>query len=228
MTEHLQAKPYERTDRRRALPILWRVDRATGVPSAPVQRRFAQRLAALVPEAARVVLTRVVLTRVVLTGDGEFHCVGLLRQARHQGWDFCVRLHADTYVRPFGKARWRECRALDPVEGQRRYVEAARVTKAHGFGPVGLVYHWAEGEDAPWRLVTRLSSSRKTVRFYRCASTANACGSKSSSATGKAAAFVWVLSSGSQPDLPARSALAAGAGIESDLCLDCRRCTLHC
>lgn len=143
--------------RRRALPILWRVDRATGVTSAPVQRRFAQRLAALVPEAARV----------VLVGDGEFHCIGLLRQARHQGWDFCVRLHADTYVRPLGKARWRECRALDPVEGQRRYVEAARVTKAHGFGPVGLVYHWAEGEDAPWRLVTSLSSSRKTVRFYR-------------------------------------------------------------
>lgn len=142
---------------RRALPIQWRVDRTTGVTSAPTQRRFAEDLAQVVPEGASV----------VLTGDGEFHCVDLLRAARDRGWDFCVRLHADTHVRRAGSSCWQECRALDPPEGQRRYVENVRVAKTRDFGPVHLVYHWAEGEDAPWRLVISLDAGFEAVRLYR-------------------------------------------------------------
>lgn len=48
-----------------------------------------------------------------------------------------------------------------------RYVEAARVTKAHDFGPVPLVYPWAEGEGAPGRLVTSLEAGFEAVRYYR-------------------------------------------------------------
>ena len=93
----------------------------------------------------------------------------LLRAARDWGWDFCVRLHADTYVRSRGTDGWRECRALDPAEAQQRFVRAVRITKNHDFGPVQLVYHWAKGEDAPWRLVTSLEKGFKAVRFYqRC------------------------------------------------------------
>lgn len=143
--------------RRRALPIRWRIDRTTGVTGASLQRRFASDLAEIMPEAANV----------VLIGDGEFHCVDFLREVRERGWDFCVRLHADTYVHPAGADHWHECRALDPAEGQRRYVEAARITKDRGFGPANLVYHWAEGEDAPWRLVTSLEAGFEAVRLYR-------------------------------------------------------------
>jgi hypothetical protein len=143
--------------RRRALPIQWRIDRATGVTGASVQRRFVRKLAELVPTAADV----------VLIGDGEFHCVDLLREVRERGWDFCVRLHADTYVRSRGTGGWRECRDFDPAQGHRRYVRDVCVTKDHDFGPVQLVYHWAEGEEAPWRLVTSLEAGFQAVRHYR-------------------------------------------------------------
>lgn len=143
--------------RRRALPIRWRVDRTTGVTGAELQQRFVERLASLVPSGADV----------ALVGDGEFHSVNLLRTAHRQGWAFCVRLHADTYVRHAGCKRWQECRALDPLEGERRYVEDVYITKEHSFGPVHLIYHWEEGEDAPWRLVTNKPPSFLACRLYR-------------------------------------------------------------
>lgn len=115
--------------RRRALSIRWRVDRAMGVTGASLQRRFAQELAALVPKAADV----------MLIGDGEFHCVELLREARQLGWDFCVRLHADTYVRGVGgqseAGNWQECRTFDPAEGRQRYLEEICVTKKMASAP---------------------------------------------------------------------------------------------
>jgi len=37
---------------------------------------------------------------------------------------------------------------------------------SHDFGPVNLVYHWAEGEEAPWRLVTNLPPWFTVTRFY--------------------------------------------------------------
>jgi hypothetical protein len=129
---------------RSGLPIRWRVDRTTGVTGADLQQHFVERLADLVPSGADV----------ALIGDGEFHSVDLLRAARRQGWTFCVRLHADTYVRRAGRRRWQECRALDPAQGERRYVGDVYITKEHAFGPVHLIYYWDEEEDDPGRLVT--------------------------------------------------------------------------
>lgn len=86
-----------------------------GVTGASVQRRFARNLAEVVPKAADV----------VLIGDGEFHGVELLRGDRRHGWQFCVRLHADTYVRTSeactsDTSSWRESRAFDPAKGALR------------------------------------------------------------------------------------------------------------
>ncbi len=143
--------------RRRALPIWWRAERQTGATGAELQASFLEELAELVPPEAEA----------VLIGDGEFHSVDLLEKARQEGWAYCVRLHADTYVRTDGEQAWRECRALDPAEGERRYVEDVRIAKSRDFGFVNLVYHWAEGEEEPWRLVTNLSPSFSVVRFYQ-------------------------------------------------------------
>jgi len=153
--------------RRRALPIWWRVERQTGATGAELQASFLEELAELVPPEAEA----------VLIGDGEFHSVDLLERARQEGWAYCVRLHADTYVRTDGgrtdeeptdeEQAWRECRALDPAEGERQYVEDVRIVKSRDFGPVNLVYHWAEGEEEPWRLVTNLSPDFTVVRFYQ-------------------------------------------------------------
>ena len=58
--------------RRRALPILWRVQRQTGATGAELQTDFLEELAKLVPPEAEV----------ILIGDGEFHSVDLLRAAK--------------------------------------------------------------------------------------------------------------------------------------------------
>ena len=98
--------------RRRALPILWRVQRQTGATGAELQTDFLDQLTELVPPEAEV----------VLIGDGEFHSVDLLRAAKQEDWGYCIRLHADTYLRKSKGDPWRECRALDPDEGEHRYV----------------------------------------------------------------------------------------------------------
>jgi hypothetical protein len=139
------------------LPLWWHAERQTGATGGELQTDFLEQLAELVPSGADV----------VIIGDGEFHSVELLRAADQKGWGYCIRLHADTYVRETGGSSWKECRALDPPEGDRRYVAEVQVTKDHGFGPVGLVYHWAEGEEEPWRLVTNLTPDFTVVRFYR-------------------------------------------------------------
>ncbi len=96
----------------------------------------------------------------------------LLERAKQEGWAYCVRVHADTYVRTVGERTegeqaWRECRPLDPAEGERRYVEDVRIAKSRDFGPVNLACYWAEGEEEPWRLVTNLSPDFSVVRLYQ-------------------------------------------------------------
>jgi len=170
--------------RRRALPVLWRVDRTAGVTGQDLQRDFVQALQSLVPKGADV----------VIIGDGEFHCVSLLKAVQAAQWTYCVRLHADTYVRnapslpPQSHAcdseadagtdaapeTWTHSRDLDPEPGETRVVAPVQVTKEHAFGPARLVYHWARGEDRPWRLVTNAKmgdapalSAHRILQHYR-------------------------------------------------------------
>lgn len=150
--------------RRRALPIWWHVDREAGVTGGEQQKAFLKELTDLVPSEARA----------VLIGDGEFHSVDLLRAAKQNGWAYCVRLHADTYLRDRrGEAResgahsWKECRALDPREGSCRSLRKVSITKDHDFGPAGVLYRWAEGEEEPWRLVTNLDPGFTVVRMQK-------------------------------------------------------------
>jgi len=70
-------------------------------------------------------------------------------------------------IRPRASGRSGPGRAADPAQGERRYVRDVHVTKARECGPVHLVYHWAEGEDEPWRLVTNLPPSYAIVRCYQ-------------------------------------------------------------
>jgi hypothetical protein len=142
--------------RRRALPIWWQVGRETGATGPEQPTDFLEELAELVPSEAEV----------VLIGDGEFHSVDLLQAAKQEGWNYCIRLHADTYLRRSEEQAWQECRALDPEEGERRYVRDVQIAKTRGFGPVNLVYRWAEGEEDPWRLVTNLSPGFNVERLY--------------------------------------------------------------
>ncbi len=62
---------------------------------------------------------------------------------------------------------WRGCRALDPEEGSGRSLREVSITRDHDFGPVSVLYHWAEGEEEPRRLVTNLSPGFRVVRLYK-------------------------------------------------------------
>lgn len=166
--------------RRRALPVLWRVDNTSGVTGQDLQRTFVQALQPLVPKEADV----------VVIGDGEFHGVSLLKAVDAAGWTYCVRLHADTFIRdasqtsPPSPSRradaeraprmWTYSRDLDPEPGHRRDLDPVQITKEHAFGPARVVYYWARGEERPWRLVTnastaegRVASVGEILRHYR-------------------------------------------------------------
>jgi hypothetical protein len=163
--------------RRRALPVLWRVDDASGVTGQDLQRTFVQALQPLVPEDAEV----------VVIGDGEFHGVSLLKAVEAAGWTYCVRLHADTFLRdgpPTSSSprtdadraprTWTYCRDLDPEPGHRRDLYPVQITKEHAFGPARVVYYWARGEERPWRLVTNappaegpVACAREILQHYR-------------------------------------------------------------
>ena len=143
--------------RRRALPLAWHVERATGVTGADVQVAFLEHLAESIPEEVSV----------TMVGDGAFHAVEFLRAVEERGWTYCVRLHADTYIKTDAEAQSgtvceglkgdsqgettpeRESCSFDPEEGSHCLVRRARVTKERAYGPVTVVYHWAQGEDAP-------------------------------------------------------------------------------
>ncbi|MCS3785682.1 hypothetical protein GGP88_003259 [Salinibacter ruber] len=140
------------------------MDRKAGVTGAEKREAFLEELTDLVPPAAEAVLIR----------DGEFHSVDLLRAARQNGRASSAFLHADTYLRRWkagsrkaGSQSWRECHALDLEEGSGRSLREVSITKDHNFGPVDVVYHWSEGEEEPWRLVTNLPPGFKVVRLYQ-------------------------------------------------------------
>ncbi|WP_341481448.1 transposase [Salinibacter ruber] len=107
--------------RRRALPICWETYRREGVTNAGQQISLLRALAGLFPED----------TEVVVVGDGAFHSTDLMEFIEDQGWHFCLRLHADTYIRSFKdsskgfpkEGTWKQLRDLVPEEGERRYLQ---------------------------------------------------------------------------------------------------------
>ena len=147
--------------RRSALPICWETYRRGGVTNAEQQISLLRALAGRFPDD----------TEVVVVGDGAFHSTDLMEFIENQGWHFCLRLHADTYVR-FSDASsseeesWRQLRDLVPEEGKRRYLQEAIVTKDNEYGPVGLVLCHAEDEDDPWLICTDREAGYATIRIY--------------------------------------------------------------
>ncbi len=62
---------------------------------------------------------------------------------------------------------WRECRASGPEEGSGRSLREVSITKDRDFGLVNVLYHWAESEEEPRRLVTNLSTGFRVARLHR-------------------------------------------------------------
>ena len=146
--------------RRRALPICWETYRRGGVTNAEQQISLLRALAGRFPDD----------TEVVVVGDGAFHSTDLMDFIEDQGWHFCLRLHADTYVHPAESSSeentWRQLRDLVPKEGERRYLQDVIVTKDNEYGPVNLALCHAEDEDDPWLICTDQEAGYATIRTY--------------------------------------------------------------
>lgn len=147
--------------RRRALPICWKTYRREGVTNAEQQMSLLRALVGRFPDEAEV----------VVVGDGAFHSTDLMDFIEDQGWHFCLRLHADTYVRflknsSSGEKTWKQLRDLVPEEGERRYLQDVIVTKDNEYGPVNLALCHAEDEEDPWLICADGEASYATIRTY--------------------------------------------------------------
>jgi hypothetical protein len=146
--------------RRRALPVIWSVERRAGKTDAERQiallKRLEPLLADLFPKK----------TRPILVADGEFHSVALIEHLDAIGWGFRLRLHSDTYVHlPDGRIC--PLSQVAPAPGERVYLDGVYVTAEQAYGPISIAAYWAEGEDTPWFIVTDEElASHLTLRAY--------------------------------------------------------------
>lgn len=133
--------------RRRALPLLWHAWRGQGKTSAQQQIDFLidfePLLVGLFPDKMRP----------VIVADGEFHAVKLIEHFDAMGWGFRLRLPCSTRVH---LEDGHQCRLSDLGlrPGQRRYLKGVYLTDLHAYGPISIAASWAEGEEAPWFIVT--------------------------------------------------------------------------
>lgn len=150
--------------RRRALPVIWHVERREGKTDAQRQiallKQFEGLLVGLYPEQ----------TRPILVADGAFHSVALIEHLDAIGWGFRLRLHSDTLVHlPEGRPEDRICplSELAPARGERAYLKGVYLTAEKAYGPISIAACWAEGEGAPWFIVTdEDEANHLTLRMY--------------------------------------------------------------
>jgi len=146
--------------RRRALPVIWSVERRAGKTDAQRQIALLKRLEGLLvglfPDR----------TRPILVADGEFHAVALIEHLDAIGWGFRLRLHSDTYVHlPDG--RLCPLSEVAPARGERVYLEGVYLTAEQAYGPISIAAYWGEGEDTPWFIVTDEDEpDHQTLRTY--------------------------------------------------------------
>jgi hypothetical protein len=148
------------TYRRRALPLLWSVERRAGKTDADRQiallNRLEPLLVGLFPDK----------TRPILVADGEFHSVALIEHLDAIGWGFCLRLPSSTYVHlPDG--RLCPLSDLELAQGERAYLDGVYLTAEQAYGPISIAAYWGAGEEAPWFIVTdEKEASYLTLRTY--------------------------------------------------------------
>lgn len=133
--------------RRRALPIIWSVERRLGKTDAESQiallMRLEELLVGLFPEK----------TRPIIIADGEFHSVALIEHLDAIGWGFRLRIHSDTCVH-LPNGRICPLSEIAPAPGKRAYLEGVYLTTEQAYGPISIAACWGEGEETPWFIVT--------------------------------------------------------------------------
>lgn len=142
--------------RQRTLPLAWSVHPgARGHTTAAEQKALFQRVAALLPPGADV----------VVLGDSEFQHVPLLRWFCRRNWHFIVRQQGRIKVYVAGQG-WQKLNSFDLKPGETRTIGWVRLTEKHKMGWFWLVLHWDEDEDEPWYLISDQPGQRRIIRLY--------------------------------------------------------------
>lgn len=130
--------------RKRLLPLAWAV-----TPFGPSDEAHHKALLARVQPA----VAAAPCAQVTFYADCEFRAVGLQQACRDWHWHWQVGVKSDTYYQsPTGA--WQQLCAIPLAAGQRRYLQAVRLTREQAFGPVNLIAAWPTHQPRPryWAL----------------------------------------------------------------------------
>ena len=111
-----------------------------GHTDAETQLALLKRIQPLLPDPSQV--------RISFFGDAEFRAVELQRFCQAHQWHWHVGVKSDTLYQD-ACGVWQPLRAIPIERGQRRYIQAIRLTQQHAFGPVNLIIDWNNQEEQP-------------------------------------------------------------------------------
>jgi hypothetical protein len=148
--------------RGRALPIAWNaIQMKNGTSSFPEQVRLLDRVAALIPPNAQV----------ILLGDREYGTVNLMNYCFEHNWRFCLRIKGARALSDRNgqtKTACASAKAAGLAPGGRCFLSYLSLPKLPG-RTVNLACGWSqEGRDYdPWFLLTDLPADPYVLSLYR-------------------------------------------------------------
>lgn len=144
--------------KQRAIPLVWTVFKGKkGHSSAATQLALLQRVKALLPTEAQV----------ILTGDGEFDGTEIVTWLEAQPtWHYACRTAKNTKVRASKSVAEHALADIAPPAGQSRQLNRLYFTQKE-VGPVNIAFIWHEEKQEHIYLVTSATTLEQTRRWYK-------------------------------------------------------------
>lgn len=144
--------------KQRVIPLGWLVFKGRkGHSSAEKQLELLQRVQALLPAEAKV----------ILTGDAEFDGTEVIRWLQAQpNWDYACRTAKNSKVRSSLSVAWHSLEAIAPPAGHSRQLNHLYFT-GQDVGPVNIACIWNPDKGEHIFLVTSANTLTETRRWYK-------------------------------------------------------------
>ena len=144
--------------KKRVIPLVWVVYQGVkGHSSVETQLALLERVRALLPEGAQV----------ILTGDAEFDGTGVISWlAAHPTWHYALRTAKNIKVKLAKEADEAALQDLAPPSGQDKFLTGVYFTQ-QAVGPVNMAIIWHQAKQEHLYLVTSAPSLKQAQRWYR-------------------------------------------------------------